>query len=151
MRNRKAALAALTLAVLAQAGRAWPQGSASPADWPMYNHDPAGWRFNPAETTLGPENVGGLVEKWRFPAAGSKESIGVVHATPAVVDGEVYFGTATFPTFYKLGRDGRLLWSYRNPARRHVAPPRVGDPATDKLPATLNQTFGIQPRRVPRP
>ena len=145
MKNRKAALAALTLAVLAQGGRAWPQGPASQADWPMYNHDPAGWRFNPAETTLGPDNVGALVEKWRFPAAGSKESIGVVHATPAVVDGEVYFGTATFPAFYKLGRDGKLLWSYRNPARKHVAPPAVGDPATDDLPATLNQTFGIQP------
>ena len=80
------------------------------ADWPMYNYDVAGWRFNPAEGTLGPENVGKLVEKWRFPAAGAKERIGVVHATPTVVAGEVYFGTATFPTFYKLAPDGTLLW-----------------------------------------
>src|SRR5579875_1215539 len=49
------------------------------ADWPMYNHDLAGWRFNPAEKTLSPANVEKLVEKWRFPAADSKESIGVVH------------------------------------------------------------------------
>src|SRR4051794_11838445 len=63
-----------------------PAASAvSAADWPMYNHDPAGWRFNAAEKTLGPQNVAALVEKWRFPPAGSKESIGVVHATPAVV------------------------------------------------------------------
>ena len=29
----------------------------SAADWPMYNHDLAGWRFNSAEKTLGPANV----------------------------------------------------------------------------------------------
>jgi glucose dehydrogenase len=63
------------------------------ADWPMYNHDVAGWRFNPAEKALSPANVGKLVEKWRFPAANSKETIGVVHATPSVVAGEVYFGS----------------------------------------------------------
>ncbi len=39
----KAALAALTLLALAQRGRAWSQDA---ADWPTYNHDPAGWRFN---------------------------------------------------------------------------------------------------------
>ena len=79
-----------------------------PADWPTYNHDSAGWRFNSAEHALSPSNVGKLVEKWRFPATDSKETIGVVHATPTVVAGEVYFGTATFPAFYKLNRDGTL-------------------------------------------
>ena len=38
--------------------------------------------FNAAEKSLSPANVGKLVEKWRFPAVGSKETIGVVHATP---------------------------------------------------------------------
>src|SRR5215831_17109366 len=106
---------------------------ADPADWPTYNHDPAGWRFNPAEKTLGPANVGNLVEKWRFPAADSKETIGVVHATPTVVAGEVYFGTATFPAFYKLGPDGKQRWVYRNPARKAILPPAEGAPITDKL------------------
>src|SRR3954466_15773535 len=92
-----------------------PLRAADPADWPMYNHDVAGWRFNPAEKTLSTANVGKLVEKWRFPAADSKERIGVVPATPAVVAGEVYFGTATTPAFYKLDRDGKLLWVYANP------------------------------------
>ncbi len=158
MKRGNAALAVLMLAALAQGGRAWSQGTApaadrersgsaaiTAADWPSYNHDPAGWRFNPAETTLGPRNVGALVEKWRFPAEGSKESIGGVHATPAVVAGEVYFGTATFPAFYKLAPDGKLLWVYRNPARRAVPPPTAGDPASENLPTTLTQTFGIQP------
>ena len=114
-------------------GRGETPRSPQPADWPTYNHDPLGWRFNPAETTLGPENVGTLVERWRFPALGSNETIGVVHATPAVVAGEVYFGTATFSAFYKLGVDGRLLWVYRNPARRAVLPPTDGAPVTAKL------------------
>jgi outer membrane protein assembly factor BamB len=105
----------------------------SAADWPMYNHDVAGWRFNPAEKTLSPSNVGKLVEKWRFPAADSTEKIGVVHATPTVVGGEVYFGTATQPAFYKLDKDGKQLWVYRNPVRRTVLPPTDGAPVTDKL------------------
>jgi outer membrane protein assembly factor BamB/dienelactone hydrolase len=105
----------------------------SPADWPTYNHDQAGWRFNPAEKTLSRDNVGKLVEKWRFPAADSKETIGVVHATPTVVAGEVYFGTATFPTFYKLGPDGKQRWVYRNPVRKVVLPPASGAPVTERL------------------
>src|SRR6516162_6617099 len=114
--------------VAAQAARA-----AGPADWPTYNHDAAGWRFNSAEKTLSPSNVGKLVEKWRFPAADSKETIGVVHATPTVVAGEVFFGTATFPAFYCLGPGGTLRWVYRNPARKAVLPPTDGGPVTEKL------------------
>jgi outer membrane protein assembly factor BamB len=110
-----------------------PAHPAEAADWPMYNHDVAGWRLNSAEKTLEPGNVGGLVEKWRFPAADSKETLGVVHATPSVVAGEVYFGTATFSAFYKLARDGTLRWVYRNPARKAVLPPAEGTPITDKL------------------
>src|SRR5262245_55525592 len=118
--------------------------AADAADWAMYNHDLAGWRFNAAEKTLGPGNVGKLVEKWRFPAADSKETIGVVHATPTVVAGEVYFGTATFPAFYKLGPDGKERWVYRNPVRKAVLPPASGAPVTDKLrgPASEAGIFG---------
>ena len=127
-------LLALPSVARTQAG---PEPSA--ADWPTYNHDPAGWRFNPAEKLLSPSNAGKLVERWRFPAPGSKETIGVVHATPAVVDGEVYFGTATFPAFYKLGRDGAMLWVYRNPARKTELPPPVDAPVTEKLRAASSE------------
>src|SRR5262249_37415108 len=58
---------------------------------------------------------------------------GVVHATPAVVAGEVYFGTATFPAFYKLAADGKLCWVYRNPVRKAVLPPMGEAPITGKL------------------
>ncbi len=130
-------LATLASIALGEDGRARAQGAfpeaPGSADWSSYNHDPLGWRYNGAEATLGPGNVGRLVERWRFPAEGSKESVGVVHATPAVVGGEVYFGTATFPAFYKLGADGKLLWSYRNPDRRPVPVPTGGAPVTEKL------------------
>src|SRR6516164_9288403 len=102
---RKSKAAAWCLLLIATMGTGPPAAAGAPAvdeasaDWPMYNHDPAGWRFNPAEKTLGPENVGKLVEKWRFPGANLQEPIGVVHATPAVVGGEVYFGTVTRPAF----------------------------------------------------
>ena len=43
---------------------------ADPADWPTYNHDPAGWRFNPAEKTLGPANVGGARREVAVPRGG---------------------------------------------------------------------------------
>lgn len=88
--------------------------SADPKDWPMYNRDVIGTRHNPGEKALGRDNVGKLVEKWRFPRADSKEKIGVVHAT-VVVNGHVYFGTETEPAFYKLTPDGKVKWVYRNP------------------------------------
>ncbi len=56
-----------------------------------------------------------------------------MHATPTVVAGEVYFGTATFPAFYKLAPDGKLRWVYRNPVRKAVLPPERGVPITEKL------------------
>ncbi len=101
----------------------------------MYNRDVAGWRFNAAETTLSPENVGGLVEKWRFPAEGSGQLVGVIHATPSVVNGCVYFGTATEATFYALRPDGSLKWSYRNPAYPPIKAESDGgaNDVTDKL------------------
>src|SRR5262245_11013525 len=81
--------------------------SDDPNDWPMYNRDARGTRHNAAEKTLAKENVASLVQKWRFPANGSGEMVGIVHGTPVVVNGYVYFGTETFPTVYKLMPDGR--------------------------------------------
>jgi polyvinyl alcohol dehydrogenase (cytochrome) len=84
-------------------------------DWPMYNHDVIGTRRNPAETALDKSTARSLEEKWRFPTKESNEEIGVIHATPVVVNGYVYFGTTTNPTFYKLTPDGKIRWSYRRP------------------------------------
>jgi polyvinyl alcohol dehydrogenase (cytochrome) len=94
-------------------------------DWSMYNRDVLGTRHNGAETAVDKSNAGRLEEKWRFPAKGADLEIGVIHATPVVVDGYAYFGTATDPAFYKVAPDGKLTWSYRNPARpRPVVQPK---------------------------
>ncbi len=107
------------LGVMASASLLAPiaRAQADPQDWPSYNRDVLGTRHNPAETSLNRFNAGQLREKWRFPAEGSGREIGVIHATPVVVNGCVYFGTASDPTFYKIAPDGKLLWSYRNPER----------------------------------
>lgn len=107
--SQPAWFAALTAMALAAPG--------DTRDWPMYNHDILGTRFNPSETALTPGKVVKLEEKWRFPAKDSKETIGVVHATPTVVNGYVYFGTNTNPTFYKLTPDGKVKWSYKPTGR----------------------------------
>jgi glucose dehydrogenase len=142
----------LLLGALGVAGRAEPPKKAvdsnarlaavslDPNDWPMYNRDGSGSRHNPGERALGKDNVGRLIEKWRFPAKDSKERIGVVHAT-VVVNGYVYFGTEKDPTFYKLTPDGKLKWSYRDtdPPKNRVKPEGVefGLPRSGFLNAAL--------------
>ena len=97
-------------------------------DWPTYNHDVLGSRYNQGEKAIGRDNAGRLEEKWRFPAKGSGQEIGAIHATPVIVGGYVYFGTtAATPTFYKLTPDGKVRWSYRNPEfGRGPAQPEAG-------------------------
>jgi polyvinyl alcohol dehydrogenase (cytochrome) len=108
--------------------------STDPNDWPMYNRDVIGTRHNPAEKSLDRKNVGGLVEKWRFPPKGSLEFIGVVHST-VVVNGHVYFGTEIGPAFYKLSPDGKVKWVYRNP--NPAKPAGAGLPTSGFLSAAL--------------
>lgn len=98
-----------------------------PGDWPTYNRDVIGTRHNAGEKAISPQNAAKLEEKWRFPAKDSKEQIGAIHATPIVVNGYVYFGTATDPTFYKLTPDGRVKWSYKNPEQAAPAPAPAAD------------------------
>jgi polyvinyl alcohol dehydrogenase (cytochrome) len=116
--KRPLTASALILSVVLASNAAF--GQAGDADWAMYNRDVAGTRHNAAETAIGRDNVGRIEEKWRFPAKGSDQEIGVIHATPVVVGGYVYFGTASDPTFYKLAPDGKIRWSYRNPTRPKV-------------------------------
>jgi polyvinyl alcohol dehydrogenase (cytochrome) len=76
--------------------------SADPNDWPMYNHDPEGTRYNFAEHRLGPETVGDLQVKWTY-------DTGPVAGTPAVVNDRVYAADAN-GVVYALDRNGTLLW-----------------------------------------
>ncbi len=81
-------------------------------DWPMYNRDVLGSRHNAGETALDKANVARLEEKWRFPPEAADFEIGVIHATPVVVNGYVYFGTVSKAAFYKLTPDGKVRWSF---------------------------------------
>ncbi|HVC94688.1 MAG TPA: PQQ-binding-like beta-propeller repeat protein [Pirellulales bacterium] len=103
-------------------------------DWPMYNRDVVGTRHNPAETAIKASNAARLEEKWRYPAMGSHERIGVVHATPIVVEGCAYFGTATDPAFYKLSPDGKLNWSYRREVRETGPTGQASEPIDETRP-----------------
>ena len=82
------------------------------ADWASYNHGVKGWRFNSAEKSLNAKNASQLIEKWRFPPKNAGGIVGAIHGTPSVVNGYVYFGTATYPAFYKLKPNGSLEWVY---------------------------------------
>ncbi len=108
------ALTAPPVALRAQEPAKTPAVAGDAHDWPMYNRDVLGTRFNFAEKSLGPKNVDQLVEKWRFPAKDANDKIGHVH-TVVAVKGCVYFGTASMPAFYKLGPDGKQKWVYRDP------------------------------------
>ena len=101
------------LLLTARSGGADPIPQIEQVDWPSYNYDARGWRFNQGETTLSVSNAAQLEEKWRFPTKASKQVVGAIHATPIVVNGHTYFGTATYPAFYKLKPDGSLAWVYQ--------------------------------------
>lgn len=75
------------------------------ADWPMFNHDRAGTRTNPSETTLGTSSVSGLKVKWSFPTTLP------VSGTPVVVDGVVYAGDMSGQFYALKSSDGSKLWS----------------------------------------
>jgi polyvinyl alcohol dehydrogenase (cytochrome) len=73
-------------------------------DWPMFNHDRSGTRFNTAEGALRPSNVSKLHVKWQFSTPAP------VSGTPVVADNVVYAGDMS-GKFYALKSNGTLLWS----------------------------------------
>ena len=81
-------------------------------DWATYNYNALGSRHNLAEKHLTVDDVKDLQIKWTFPARDSQEKVGAIHATPSIVNGYVYFGTVTYPKFYKLKPNGEIAWSY---------------------------------------
>ncbi len=108
----------------------------SPRDWHTYNYSQLGTRHNVTEEAISVDNAKDLEVKWKFPASDSKRIIGAIHATPAVVNGYTYFGTATYPMFYKITPNGEIKWQYepgneirkrrRNYQRRKGESPKDG-------------------------
>lgn len=80
---------------------------AAPPDnqWVMGGHDYRNSRSNPIERFLSPRTVAGLSTKW------TSSTQGDVSATPAVVDGAVYF--PDWGGFFSKvdARTGRVVWS----------------------------------------
>jgi polyvinyl alcohol dehydrogenase (cytochrome) len=80
-------------------------GTATAADWPMISHDPSGNHSQPDETAISSVNVSRLAPRWVLTVAG------IVNATPAVVNGAVYFPDSG-GKFWKVdARTGKALWS----------------------------------------
>ena len=82
--------------------------ASSPADWTQFLRDNM-QRWNPYETVLGINNVGGLQVKW-------KNSVGGYDAfhqsSPAVANGVVYFGSDDGNVYALNASTGEQLWSY---------------------------------------
>ena len=106
-------------------------------DWHTYNCNVQGSRYNTAEKDISINNAKNLEMKWQFPATDSKKIVGAIHATPAVVNGYTYFGTATYPMFYKVAPNGEMKWQYepgneiRKRRRNHLR--RKGDTPKDGI------------------
>jgi polyvinyl alcohol dehydrogenase (cytochrome) len=93
----------VTAAACAQGVQSSNTVSTDLQDWPMYNSDSFGTRWNRGENILSTSTVRELHEKWRFWTAGD------VYATPAVVDNTVYFGDSS-GAFYAVTSNGQLIW-----------------------------------------
>src|SRR4051794_1352235 len=113
LRLRKGALVAgaiLALAVVAQAvARDGKQ------DWATIGFDAANSRNQPFDHRIKPPNVSRLALKWVATTTGD------VSATPAVMDGAVYFGDFG-GTLWKLDADtGATIWSHSVPDYTGIA------------------------------
>jgi len=98
----------LWLMLAAVATSALAQSQASPADWTQFHRDNM-QRWNPYETVLDVNNVGGLQVKWKAP---SNIGESLWESSPAVANGVVYFGADDGNLYALSASSGSLLWSY---------------------------------------
>src|SRR5262245_61034811 len=75
------------------------------SEWRMIGRDPANTRSQDDEHRIRPSNVNRLALKW------SADTAGDVSATPAVVDGAVYFGDFGGMLWKLDARTGDVIWS----------------------------------------
>jgi polyvinyl alcohol dehydrogenase (cytochrome) len=105
MAGLRVALVAALLAALAGAAHIWATVGGGP-DWGMIGNDSANSRNAPLERTIGVDNVGLLSPKWTATTNGD------VSATPAVVDGAVYFGDFGGSLWKLDAETGAVIWSH---------------------------------------
>jgi outer membrane protein assembly factor BamB len=82
--------------------------ASSPADWTQFLRDNM-QRWNPYETVLGVNNVGGLKLKWKYSI---RESGSTRVSSPAVVNGVVYVGADDNNVYALNASTGEKLWTY---------------------------------------
>jgi polyvinyl alcohol dehydrogenase (cytochrome) len=86
-------------------------GRAHRARWRMIGHDSTNTRNQPFERKIGPVNVSHLALKWARPIP----IAGDVSATPAVVNGAVYFGDFRGMLWKLDAETGAEVWSHKVP------------------------------------
>jgi outer membrane protein assembly factor BamB/plastocyanin len=103
------AIATVALLAPASAAQAATCGAADApgGEWPFYSGTFDGHREQPAETTISPATVGGLGVAWKLTAPDG----GVIHSTPTVADGCVYFGTDLGHAYAVNADTGEVVWS----------------------------------------
>ena len=98
----------------------------SGGDWPMYGHDLANTRDQPAEHQIGPQQAATLEPLWSFYEGKLSGPFGAnlsdFNATPTVAGGCVYVGSGQHspdtPNLFALNADtGELVWSASLEAR----------------------------------
>jgi polyvinyl alcohol dehydrogenase (cytochrome) len=101
-----------------------------PKDWPMYNHDSEGTRWNHAETQLRPDNVSGLQVLWTLDTGAS------IAGTPAVVNDVVYSADLR-GVVWAVSRAGEVLW------RTQLEVETILGPKVTASPLVTNRTLVI--------
>jgi len=100
-------------ALLAPASGAQAATCAEPehpgGDWPFYSGTLDGHRGQLAETAISTQSAGDLGVAWQ---AATPDS-GVIHSTPVVVDGCVFFGTDLGSVFSLNSDTGEVVWTRR--------------------------------------
>ncbi|WP_020672242.1 PQQ-binding-like beta-propeller repeat protein [Amycolatopsis nigrescens] len=124
VKSRLMALAGVTILFLSGVVSA----SGEPArrgDWPSWQGDSSGSRFNPAEHRINPATAGKLKLKWAFayPKTGFPAK-----SQPAVVGGDIFFGSPDGKFHALDARTGAAKWSFDLAS---VEPGRVGGVVTD--------------------
>src|SRR5438034_11365509 len=104
-RLSRIALQVIPLAALVGAARIFATVGGGP-DWGMIGNDSTNTRNQPFERAISPANVSGLTRKWVATPAGD------VSATPAVVNGAVYFGDFGGMLWKLDAETGHVLWSH---------------------------------------
>ena len=104
-RNRRAALAIALLAGLTITSTTLATIGGGP-DWGMIGNDSPNSRNQPFEHDIGAANVNRLARKWVATTAGD------VSATPAVVNGAVYFGDFGGMLWKLDAVTGQVIWSH---------------------------------------